>query len=153
MRFTNTNTDNFMGGPVARALKMMFEGNHAPFLTEWDLLTGDDRRVAVPMGEGWGEDALHLRFAIPGVSKNQFTLSTQGECLILRGHRDKPEALDLVGLPYGKFERVLELSPDLALEKLRAELHDGVLDVKIPLRESMKTTEVPIHSAQEAVAA
>lgn len=151
MRFTNNN-DTFKRGSISNAFDLLFDGSTAPFGSNWDwaLLSGrEERFFAVPMGEGWTDSALHLRFSIPGVPKNQFTLTAQGDRLVLRGKRERPDMLDSFGIPYGKFERVLELSPALDTERMRASLHDGVLDVEIPLRDSAKRVEIPINAMAE----
>ena len=152
----NTNDKmNFFGRPMHDVLNMMFGPGSEPFITGWDWnrLSGHgDKPFSVPMGEGWSEDALHLRFSIPGVPPNSFRLTQQGNRLTLSGKRDKPEELDSFGLPYGQFERSLELSRDLDMTRMRAELHNGVLDVQIPLQDSVKTQAVPIYESA-AVAA
>lgn len=123
---------------------------------DWDRLS--DYYVTlftVPVGEGWTDDALNLRFSIPGVPHEKFSLTHQGSRLTLRGERPKPDQLESsryvqYGLPYGRFERTLELPRDLDFNRMRASLHHGVLDVWIPLQDGIKAHAIAV---EEAVAA
>jgi HSP20 family protein len=47
-------------------------------------------------------------------------------------------------IPYGKFERTLELPGGVDLDKLQAHLHDGLLDIRIPVAAAVKPKHVPI---------
>jgi HSP20 family protein len=49
-------------------------------------------------------------------------------------------------LTYGKFESMIDLPGGLELEKLEAHLHDGVLDIRIPVAAAMKPREIPISA-------
>ncbi len=154
MRFFNTNT-NLSNGPISRALELMFDSSASPFLTKWDwdrLSDHDVNLFTVPVGEGWTDEALNLRFSIPGVPHDAFSLTHQGNRLTLRGERRKPDQLESsrdvqYGLAYGRFERSLELPPDLDFSRMRANLHHGVLDVKIPLQEGIKAQAIPVEEA------
>ena len=154
MRFFNANT-NLANGPMHRALELMFDASAPPFLTKWDwdrLSDHDVNFFTVPVGEGWTDDALNLRFSIPGVTRDAFSLTHQGSRLTLRGERRKPDQLESsrhvqYGLPYGRFERSLELPPDLDFTRMRARLHHGVLDVQIPLQDSIKAQAIPVEEA------
>jgi HSP20 family molecular chaperone IbpA len=149
MRLLNTHSDLFPRS-LQPVLEKMTESTLAPFLTKWDwdgFNTGST--FAVPVGEGWTVDAYRLRFIIPGIARSEFELLTQGERLILRGRRTKPEVLDgsdnfNFAMPYGDFERAIDLPKGLDLDRMRATFHHGVLDVWIPGDESVKVRVVPI---------
>lgn len=111
---------------------------------EWSFLP--------PVESGWTEEHLNLRLVIPGVSEKDVTVTVQGNQLYVQGERKAPEGFGKEGyvwnaIPYGKFERVLELPTGLNVEKLEAHLHDGLLDIRIPLASTMKPKQIPISIA------
>jgi HSP20 family protein len=61
----------------------------------------------------------------------------------------------LTYLPYGKFERTLDLPSGLDMEKVQAHLHDGLLDIRIPVVQAVKPKQIPISTGpgQKALAA
>lgn len=102
---------------------------------------------------GWTDESLNLRFILPGVTEKDFTLSIQGNQLQIRGERKPPENFgreDAVWhvIPYGKFERVVDLPNGLNLDTVEARLHDGVLDVRIPLAAEVKPRRIPIQAGE-----
>src|SRR5262245_34950631 len=87
---------------------------------------------------GWTDDHLNLRVVLPGVTDKDLKVTVQGNQVYIQGERKAPENFGKEGyvwsqLPYGKFERVLDLPAGLDLEKLEAHLHDGVLDIRVPV--------------------
>lgn len=95
----------------------------------------------------WTKDELVLRLVIPGVSEKNLKINVQGNQLVLDGERKSPEEFGTVGyshLMYGKFHRVIELPNGLNLENIRCTLHDGLLDVRVPVAAEMKPREIPI---------
>lgn len=69
----------------------------------------------------------------------------------MQGERKAPENFGKEGyvwttIPYGKFERVLDLPAGLDVEKLEAHLHDGLLDLRIPLASAMKPKQISIST-------
>lgn len=68
---------------------------------------------------------------------------------MVHGERKAPQGFGNEGytyqrLPYGKFERAVDLPNGLNTDKLEAYLHDGVLDVRIPIEEAMKPRKIEI---------
>lgn len=108
---------------------------------------------------GWTDDYLNLRVVIPGVTQNDLKVTVQGNTLMIRGERKAPEGFGKEGyvyhqIPYGKFERAIDLPNGLDLDKLNCHLHDGVLDVHIPLSVAMKPKHIPISTGErKAIAA
>ncbi len=102
---------------------------------------------------GWTDDHLNLRVVLPGVTDKDVKVTVQGNQLYIQGERKAPENFGKDGyvwsqLPYGKFERVLDLPAGLDLEKLQAHLHDGVLDIQIPLAATMKPKQISITAGK-----
>jgi HSP20 family protein len=101
---------------------------------------------------GWDEHALHLRAVLPGVKEGDVNVSLQGNQLVLTGERKQPEGFSknaFTQLTYGKFYTSVALPTGLDSEKITCRLHDGVLDIDIPVAESMKPRQVPIQAGSE----
>lgn len=104
---------------------------------------------APPVETGWTDDHLNLRFVVPAVADNDIEITVQGNQLKVSGQRRAPQDFGKDGatyraLPYGKFERVIDLPNGLNTDKLQASLHDGVLDVRIAVAEAMKPRKIEI---------
>jgi HSP20 family protein len=140
-------------------------GNEAPFA--WTF--------APVVETGWTENHFNLRLIVPGVTEKDLKVTVQGNQLHVQGERKEPkelsksvyssrelteakcalsEASKMLSksvyssreLTYGKFESMINLPGGLELEKIEAHLHDGVLDIRIPVAAAMKPREIPISA-------
>ena len=107
---------------------------------------------------GWNENELLLRAIVPGVTQDILKVSVQSNQLILEGERKAPEGWTSGAYPqiaYGTFYASVPLPQNLDVDQIKCQLHDGVLDVRIPVAEEMKPRQIPIESAksQKAIAA
>ena len=84
---------------------------------------------------GWNDDNLNLRVVLPGVTDDDLKVNIQGNQLVVEGERKEPESLDQ--------------------NRIRCRLHDGVLDIELPIVESMKPRRIPIEGSEsrKAIAA
>lgn len=150
--FTNTIFDDF--NALRRELNRVFEGS------ESTNSEGERSWVSAPAVEsGWTKDYLNLRFVLPGVPEDQVETTLQGNTLVIRGERPAPEDFAHQGqgfyrLPYGKFERKVDLPNGLSTDKIEATMHHGVLDLRIPIAETMKPRRIeiqaPFNSSKQA---
>jgi HSP20 family protein len=94
------------------------------------------------------DDQLNLRVVLPGVSEKDVKVMVQGNQLLIEGERKSPENLSSSGgysyLSYGKFFRAIDLPDRLDLDKMSCRLHDGVLDIEIPVKAEMKPRQIPV---------
>lgn len=101
---------------------------------------------------GWTQNALSLRAILPGVSQADVNVSVQnGNQLVIEGERKAPEGYDknaFTHLAYGRFYTAVALPNGLDLEKLSCRLHDGVLDISVPVVEQMKPRQIPIQTGE-----
>jgi HSP20 family protein len=107
---------------------------------------------------GWNENELGLRAILPGVNQDNLKVSVHGNQLILEGERKPPERWTSNAYfqsAYGKFYASVPLPQNLNLDQVKCRLHDGVLDIQVPVAEGMKPRQIPIESAkaQKAIAA
>lgn len=101
---------------------------------------------------GWTDEALNLRVILPGVTERDVNVSVQGNQLVIEGERKAPEGFGetrWTQLTYGKFRRTVDLPNGLDLDKVSCRLHDGVLDIQIPVTAAMKPRRIPISSGAE----
>ena len=104
-----------------------------------------------PVESGWTDEFLNLRLVVPGVTEKDLQVTVQGNQLYVQGERKAPENFGKEGyvwttIPYGKFEQVLDLPAGLDVEKLQAHLHDGLLDIRIPVASAMKPRQISIST-------
>ena len=107
---------------------------------------------------GWNENEMCVRAILPGVKGKDLQVSIRGNELILEGERKAPENWTQAGytqLAYGKFYAAVSLPRGLDFEKVVCRLHDGLLDITIPIAEQMKARQIPIQTetAQRAISA
>jgi HSP20 family protein len=98
---------------------------------------------------GWTDNSIHLRAVLPGVSQGDVNVNLTGNQLVITGERKLPEGLHKNGfthLAYGKFTTSVTLPAGLDVEKINCRLQDGVLDIAIPVAESMKPRQIPIQA-------
>lgn len=137
---------------IRRSMDRFFEES---FGSRWGAFPSPAETAFTPAVEtGWTDEYLNLRFIVPGVTEKDFTVSIQGNQLQLRGERKPPENFgraDAVwhAIPYGKFERVVDLPNGLNLDQIEARLHDGVLDIRIPLAAEVRPRRIPIQAGEE----
>jgi len=130
--------ENFYGFPVETGRAQLGPGS------QW---------MFAPVVEtAWADTALHLRVVVPGVTQDQLKVSVQNNQLVIEGERKAPEVFEKNAgrqLAYGKFYAALTLPAGLDLEKLNCRLHDGLLDIQIPVSEKMKPRQIQIQTSGE----
>ncbi len=99
----------------------------------------------------WSDTTLHLRVIVPAVSQQEIKVSVQNNQLVIEGERKPPEGFNkntYTQLAYGKFYTAVSLPSGLDLDKLNCRLHDGVLDIQIPVSEQMKPRHIQIQTGE-----
>jgi HSP20 family protein len=98
---------------------------------------------------GWNENEMFIRAILPGVSEKNVNVSVRSNQLVIEGERKAPENWTkgaYTQLAYGRFYAAISLPHGLNLEHVNCKLHDGVLDVVIPISEQMKPRQIPINT-------
>jgi HSP20 family protein len=89
--------------------------------------------------EGW-----HIDVPLPGIDPQRITLEAAGSTLIIRA-----------GQPAGKddradrYEQTITVPQFLDLDRLRASHRHGMLELMLPLKESVRPRRIPIEAAGE----
>lgn len=100
----------------------------------------------LPMDAHRDDETVVLRFDVPGAATDDIDLSVEQDTLTLTVERGADGAGDAIvrERPTGRFSRRLRLGDTLDSERLEADHVDGVLTVRIPLREKMVARKVAI---------
>jgi HSP20 family protein len=130
--------DNFYGYPADRA------SGGASDRRDWTF--------SPVLETGWTDNALHLRAILPGVRQEDVNVNLQGNQLLISGERKAPEGFEknaFTQLAYGKFATAVTLPNGLDVNKVNCRLHDGVLDIVVPVSEAMKPRQIPIEAGPQ----
>jgi HSP20 family protein len=103
-----------------------------------------------------GKDGWHVRVALPGIDPKDVQIDLAGDTLTLRGERtrtvpagDKNHA-HVTEIAYGRFERTLTLPDAIDQDKVSATYNNGMLELALPLRESVKPRRIEVKGTGEA---
>lgn len=111
---------------------------------------GATQRVFTPTLEsGWTDQSFNLRAILPGVSEKDLKVSVQNNQLVIEGERRMPDGMGRSGfsqLLYGRFYTAVTLPAGVDTEKITCRLHDGVLDLAMPLAEAHKPRQIQIQT-------
>lgn len=112
--------------------------------------TGSQWLFSPAVETAWGDNTLNLRVIVPAVPQNEIKVTVQNNQLIIEGERKPPEGSRnaYTQLSYGKFRTEVTLPSGLELEKVHCNLHDGVLDVQIPIAEKMKPRQIQVQAGE-----
>lgn len=123
----------------------------APTLDFWKEFEDMRRRIAIPFGIGdvfstadWTpsvdvsetDTEYRIRAALPAVDKNDVTVTVENGSLVMRGERkarreEANERVHRVEIAQGSFYRSFAMPSDADADKVKAQYHDGMLDVTI----------------------
>lgn len=115
------------------------------------------RHVQAEAGYGWApavdiretDAELIVYAALPGLDKEEVGLEVKDNTLVLNG-RMKPLGSDEDAwvrreLPRGEFYRAFHLSADVQVDKVKAAMRNGVLEIRLPKTESARPRKVEIE--------
>ena len=96
------------------------------------------------------DDALLVQAELPGIDKKNIHLEVKDDVLTLSGERryekDVKEAnAHRIERAYGRFSRSFSLPGNIDASQVNANMKDGVLEVRLPKRESAKPKAIAIH--------
>lgn len=138
------------------------------YLTTLDPITRDfDRIVRLAFGTSFGpafttalpmdtvrrDGEFVLRFDVPGVDPEKIEVTVDRGVLTVSATREETrtegESPVVRERASGSFTRRVRLSGNLDADKIEASNHDGVLEVRIPVREEAKPRKITVGPAKE----
>ena len=98
------------------------------------------------------DKALVIKAELPEMKREAIAVTVEHGTLTISGDRALPadvkqEDYRRVERAYGRFSRRFSLSPSVDASKVEAAYKDGVLTVRLPLREEAKSRTVPVAVA------
>jgi len=99
----------------------------------------------------WDQDEqLTIEMEVPGVKSDQIDVSVMGEELTIKVERPDMEQEGVTyhrrERPTGTFTRALQLPCAINSEKVEADMHEGVLTLRLPKAETAKPRKITITS-------
>jgi HSP20 family protein len=96
---------------------------------------------------------LHLRAEIPGVDPKDVDISLDNDHLCIRGERKRNSSGEdacycFEEMEYGNFSRCFHVPRNLDAEKIYAEYDKGMLELTIPVHESVAEKKIPIKGTK-----
>lgn len=99
-------------------------------------------------------DQFVVRFDLPGIDADSLDVSAENQTLTVRAERTRHDPEGSTYLvserPSGTYRRQLVLGDGLAVDNIRAEYHDGVLTLTIPVAEQAKPRKIEIQRGESA---
>jgi HSP20 family protein len=133
-----------------RSVDQMFENFYGQTQPTGSTASGDRTWTFSPVVEsGWDDRFLNLRAILPGVAEKDVRVSVQNNQLIIEGERKAPEGFEQNGftqLSYGKFYTALTLPTGIDVDHVNCRLHNGVLDIQLPISEASKPKQIQIQT-------
>lgn len=98
------------------------------------------------------DDAILVRCDMPGVEQGEVDITLESNELTITGSQAvaKPEGYDLLSTEYetGTFQRTFKVPQLIDRDKIKAKLHNGVLDIELPKAEQAKPHKIEITTGK-----
>jgi HSP20 family protein len=131
-------------------MNRLFNESYSGRNREDDLMSRGSWTPAVDIYEL--EGTLVLKAELPDLRREDIDVSVENSTLTIRGERKldneiKQENFHRIERPYGSFLRQFSLPPAVDPSKIGADYRNGVLTVKLPVREEAKPRTINIEVA------
>ncbi|XXR73924.1 Hsp20/alpha crystallin family protein [Sorangium sp. So ce388] len=129
-------------------------------MLQWDPFAEMDPFARLPQPEAWFSPDIELRETkdrfvfradLPGVKESDIDVSISGRQLSISGKRDEEreeqegERLYAYEREYGSFCRSFTLPESADLDKIQAELKNGVLEITVPKAAGVQPKQIPLR--------
>jgi HSP20 family protein len=130
-------------------MNRLFNETYAPRQSD-DLMSRGTWTPSVDIYEV--EGALVIKAELPDMRREDIDVSVENNTLTIKGERKldseiKQENFHRVERAYGSFVRSFSLPNTVDSSKIGAEYKNGVLTVKLPVREEAKARQIQIEAA------
>lgn len=96
------------------------------------------------------ESGAVAHFEVPGLETGSISVQSQGQTLTVsgkRGHQGAPGNLHRNERWTGEFRRSIELPRDLQPSRAEARYRNGVLSIRVPLREEARPQQITVKAS------
>lgn len=98
------------------------------------------------------DDRLVVRVEAPGMRREDFQISVDGQVLSVRGEKRLERCASgaryrLLQCAYGSFRRDIELPVTVKADKTQASYQQGVLRIELPKADNARLRRIPVHAA------
>lgn len=103
-----------------------------------------DKGIRMPVVDIEEKDDTYIIHAeLPGVRREDIQVEYHDGLLIIRGekkfeHEENRRGFHRIERAYGSFHRNFQIPEEIRDEDIRAEFHDGILDLQLPKKEPQK---------------
>lgn len=99
-----------------------------------------------------GDHEIVIKAELPDVNRDEIAITVEHDTLTIRGEKKmeatvKEEQFHRVERAYGTFARSFSLPNTVDATKVQADYKDGVLTIKLPLREEVKPRQIKVNVA------
>lgn len=135
-----------------RELERMAHRWESPFPRLFEDFEDNFNEAFTPAVESYVKDGnLVVRADVPGLDIKDVAVTVHGNVLSIKGerkseHEVKKEDYLHREVSYGAFERRMSLPDGAAVDKIKANFKNGVLEVSVPLAKEAVAKNVPIEA-------
>jgi len=110
----------------------------------WPELSWPQEMMKVPVMDIFEEsDAVVVKAEVPGIAKGDIEVRIAGDMLTVSGKKEKEEKVERKDYhrferSSGSFTRTVRLPAEVEVEKVTAELKEGLLEIRAPKTEAAK---------------
>ena len=132
-----------------RFLGRLFEDAFNEMLRPFETETISSRSWMPPVDIRETDEALTLMLDLPGMTKDDVTVTLENDTLTVSGERkfedeEKNDNYHRIERAYGSFSRSFNLARDTKADKVSANFANGVLEVTLPKAEESKPRHIDI---------
>ncbi|MHB8875825.1 MAG: Hsp20/alpha crystallin family protein [Myxococcaceae bacterium] len=96
-------------------------------------------------------EEIVLRAEVPGMEQKDIEVLLEDSTLTLRGERklvreDKKENYRRIETEVGVFARTFSMPSTIDPDKIRADLHNGVLEIHVAKKEGARAKSIPVNA-------
>jgi HSP20 family protein len=95
------------------------------------------------------DDIVVVKAALPGVDRDEVTLSVLGDTLTIAGEKKLPATEDVTYIrherPHGTFRRLVDMPYSVDQSNITATYKDGVLTITLPKAEEAKPRQIKVE--------
>ncbi|MGD8630139.1 MAG: Hsp20/alpha crystallin family protein [Gammaproteobacteria bacterium] len=97
------------------------------------------------------DSGITLKADLPGVSRDRLDVQVDGNALVIEGQTaiDMPADMDALyaDVSTTRFHRQFTLSNELEMERISAEMKDGVLTLHLPRRAELQPRKITVNAS------